>query len=39
MIRGKWASGAQGLKGRGREEVAEEHVDVGASIVGTWARG
>jgi hypothetical protein len=36
---GKWASGVWALKGQGREEVAEERTDVGASMAGTWARG
>jgi hypothetical protein len=31
---GEWASGARGLKGRGRAEVAGEHVVVGASMAG-----
>jgi hypothetical protein len=32
--RGKWASGAWGLKGRGREEVAGERAGVDASTAG-----
>jgi hypothetical protein len=39
VSRGKWASGARGLKGRGCEKVAGERADVGASTVWTWARG
>jgi hypothetical protein len=39
ISRGKWASGVRALKGRGREEVAGERVDVGASTAGAWARG
>jgi hypothetical protein len=31
-VGGKWASGAQGLKGRGHEEVAGERADMGASM-------
>jgi hypothetical protein len=39
VSRGKWASGARPLKGRGRAEVAGERADVGASTTGAWARG
>jgi hypothetical protein len=39
VSRGKWASGVHALKGRGHEEVAREHADVGTSTAGTWARG
>jgi hypothetical protein len=30
ISRGKWASGARALKGRGRAEVAGDRADVGA---------
>ena len=36
---GRWASGAQALKGRGCGEVVEERTDVGASTAGTRAGG
>jgi hypothetical protein len=36
---GECASKARALKGRGRAVVAEEHIDVGASMTRTWARG
>jgi NAD(P)H-hydrate repair Nnr-like enzyme with NAD(P)H-hydrate dehydratase domain len=39
VSRGRWASGARALKGRGRAEVVGECADVGASTVGAWARG
>jgi hypothetical protein len=39
VSKGKWASGVRALKGRGRKEVAGERADMGASTVGTWARG
>jgi hypothetical protein len=39
MSRGRWASGVQVLKGRGREDVARERAVVGASTVRVWARG
>jgi hypothetical protein len=38
VSRGRWASGARALKGRGRAVVAGERADVGASTAGTWAR-
>jgi hypothetical protein len=34
MSRGKWASGARDLKGRGRVEVAGERTVMGASTAG-----
>jgi hypothetical protein len=37
MSRGKWASVVRALKGRGREEVAGERADVGASTARAWA--
>jgi hypothetical protein len=39
MSRGKWASGAQALKGRGRAEVVGDCADMGASMAGAWAGG
>jgi predicted alpha/beta-hydrolase family hydrolase len=39
MSRGKWASGARALKGRGRAEVAKDCTNVGASMAGAWAGG
>jgi hypothetical protein len=39
MSRGKWASGARALKGRGRVEVVGDCVDVGATTAGAWAGG
>jgi hypothetical protein len=38
MSGGKWASGARGLKGRGRAEVARERTVVGASTAGEHGR-
>jgi hypothetical protein len=37
MSRGKWASEAWALKGRGRAEVARDYADVGTSTAGAWA--
>jgi hypothetical protein len=34
MSKGKWASGARALKGRGRAEVAGKRADVGTSTAG-----
>jgi hypothetical protein len=39
MNRGKWASEARALKGRGRAGVARKRADVGASTAGAWTRG
>jgi hypothetical protein len=39
VSRGRWASGARALKGRGRAEVAEERTNVGASTAGTREGG
>jgi hypothetical protein len=38
MSRGKWESGAWGLKGRGRAEVVGERAVAGASTVGEHGR-
>jgi hypothetical protein len=37
MSRGKWASEAWALKGRGRADEAGDCADVGASTAGVWA--
>jgi hypothetical protein len=39
MNRGKWASGAWALKGRGHAEVVGKRADVGVSTAGAWAGG